>query len=63
MTMRRFILSSIVAAAAFAAAPALAQPATALPPGDGRDIVAIACTYAAVAWRSSGTCDATCSST
>jgi cytochrome c5 len=42
--MRRFILSSIVAASALAAAPALAQPANALPPGDGRDLVATACT-------------------
>ena len=42
--MRRFILSGIVAASALAAAPALAQPANALPPGDGRDLVAAACT-------------------
>ena len=42
--MRRFLVSSIVAAALLAAAPALAQPANALPPGDGRDIVATACT-------------------
>jgi cytochrome c5 len=42
--MRRFLLSSIVAASALAATPALAQPASALPPGDGRDIVATACT-------------------
>ena len=42
--MRRFLLSGIVAAATLAAAPALAQPANALPPGDGRDLVATACT-------------------
>lgn len=42
--MRPFLLSIIVAAALLAAAPALAQPANALPPGDGRDIVATACT-------------------
>ena len=42
--MRRFLLSSIMAASLLAAAPALAQPANALPPGDGRDIVATACT-------------------
>jgi cytochrome c5 len=42
--MRRFLLSSIVAVSALAAAPALAQPANALPPGDGRDLVATACT-------------------
>src|SRR6202011_4820992 len=44
VTMRRFLLSSIVAASLLAAAPALAQPANALPPGDGRDLVATACT-------------------
>jgi cytochrome c5 len=44
MTMRR-ILSSLVAALWLAAAPASAQqPANALPPGDGRDLVATACT-------------------
>jgi cytochrome c5 len=42
--MRRLLVSSIVAALACAAAPASAQPANALPPGDGRDLVATACT-------------------
>ncbi len=42
--MRRFLASCLVAGLALAAAPALAQPANALPPGDGRDIVASACT-------------------
>ena len=44
MTMRRLVLSSLVAALWLAAAPASAQPANALPPGDGRDLVAAACT-------------------
>ena len=44
MTMRRVILSVLAAALALAAAPAAAQPANALPPGEGRDIVASACT-------------------
>ena len=42
--MRRFLVSSIMVASLLTAAPALAQPANALPPGDGRDIVATACT-------------------
>jgi len=42
--MRRLIVSAAVAALSLAAAPALGQPANALPPGDGRDIVATACT-------------------
>jgi cytochrome c5 len=42
--MRRFIVSSIMAVSLLAAAPARAQPANALPPGDGRDLVAAACT-------------------
>jgi len=41
--MRHVLVSSLVAATTLAA-PALAQPATALPPGDGRDLVAAACT-------------------
>jgi cytochrome c5 len=44
MTMRRLVLSSAVAALCLAAVPALAQPANALPEGDGRDLVATACT-------------------
>jgi cytochrome c5 len=43
--MRRLILSSLAAALTLAAHPALAQQASnALPPGEGRDIVASACT-------------------
>ena len=42
--MRRLLLSGLAAVLALAAAPALAQPANALPPGEGRDIVASACT-------------------
>lgn len=42
--MRVLILSILAAALALTAAPALAQPANALPTGDGRDIVATACT-------------------
>jgi cytochrome c5 len=42
--MRRLVVCGLVAALSLAAAPALAQPANALPPGDGRDIVATACT-------------------
>lgn len=42
--MRRLVLSTLVAALWLAATPAVAQPANALPPGDGRDIVATACT-------------------
>ena len=44
MTMRRLAVSSLAVALWLAAAPALAQPANALPPGDGRDLVATACT-------------------
>jgi cytochrome c5 len=44
MTMRRVVPSVLAAALALAAAPALAQPANVLPPGEGRDIVASACT-------------------
>jgi cytochrome c5 len=44
--MRRFIFSTAVAALYLAALPAAAQQpaANALPPGDGRDLVAAACT-------------------
>ena len=43
--MRRIVLSSLVAALFLATSPARAQqPANALPPGDGRDLVATACT-------------------
>ena len=43
--MRRLIVSAAVAALWLASAPASAQqPANALPPGDGRDLVAAACT-------------------
>jgi cytochrome c5 len=43
--MRRLIVSAAVAALSLAAVPGSAQqPANALPPGDGRDIVATACT-------------------
>lgn len=43
--MRRVVVSAAVAAFVLAASPALAQqPANALPPGDGRDLVATACT-------------------
>jgi cytochrome c5 len=42
--MRRLVVCSFVAALWLATAPAVAQPANALPPGDGRDIVATACT-------------------
>jgi cytochrome c5 len=43
--MRRLILSCTVAALCLVAAPASAQQsANALPPGDGRDLVATACT-------------------
>jgi cytochrome c5 len=42
--MQHFIVSSIMAASLLTAAPALAQPANVLPPGDGRDLVATACT-------------------
>jgi cytochrome c5 len=42
--MRRLVLSGLAAAVTLAAAPALAQPANALPPGDGRDIAVSACT-------------------
>jgi len=41
--MRRLVLSCVVAALSLAAAPARAQPASALPPGEGRDLVATAC--------------------
>jgi len=41
--MRRLILSCVVAALSLAAVPARAQPASALPPGEGRDLVAAAC--------------------
>jgi cytochrome c5 len=42
--MRRLVVPSLIAVLALAAAPALAQPANALPPGDGRELVASACT-------------------
>ncbi len=42
--MRRVVVFAAVAALSVAAVPAAAQPANALPPGDGRDIVASACT-------------------
>jgi cytochrome c5 len=43
--MRRLVLTVVAAALTLAAAPALAQqPANALPPGEGRDIVTSACT-------------------
>jgi cytochrome c5 len=42
--MRRIALCGLAAALWLAAAPAVAQPANTLPPGDGRDIVATACT-------------------
>jgi cytochrome c5 len=42
--MRRLVLSSLAAALVLAAAPAVAQPANALPSGEGRDIVTSACT-------------------
>ena len=43
--MRRLIHSAAVAALCLAAVPAAAQQAAnALPPGDGRDLVAVACT-------------------
>jgi cytochrome c5 len=42
--MRRLVPSILAAALTLAAAPALAQPANALPPGEGRDIAASACT-------------------
>ena len=42
--MRRLVVSRLVAALVLASAPASAQPASPLPPGDGRDIVASACT-------------------
>ena len=42
--MRRLVVSAAVAALCLAAAPARTQPANALPPGDGRDIIATACT-------------------
>jgi len=44
--MRRLIISAAFAAVCLAAAPAAAQQqaANALPPGDGRDLVAAACT-------------------
>ena len=41
--MRRLVLSCVVAALSLAAAPARTQPASALPPGEGRDLVATAC--------------------
>ena len=41
--MRRLALAGAVAALCLAAAPASAQPANALPEGDGRDLVATAC--------------------
>jgi cytochrome c5 len=45
MTMPRLALSTLAAALWLGAAPASAQqPANALPPGDGRDLVAAACT-------------------
>ena len=42
--MRRLVVLAAVAALALTAVPAAAQPANALPPGDGRDIAASACT-------------------
>ena len=42
--MRRLVLPILAAALTLAAASALAQPANALPPGEGSDIVASACT-------------------
>jgi cytochrome c5 len=43
--MRRVVFSAAVAALVLSASPTLAQqPANALPPGDGRDLVATACT-------------------
>ena len=48
MTMRRPWMTGLVAVVALAAVPARAQPANApanaLPPGDGREIVASVCT-------------------
>ena len=41
--MRRLVLSGAVAALCLAAASASAQPANALPPGEGRDLIATAC--------------------
>jgi cytochrome c5 len=43
MTMRRLVLSAVVAALCLASTPVLAQTANALPPGDGRDLMATAC--------------------
>ena len=44
MTMRRVVVFAAVAALTLAATPVAAQqPADALPPGDGRDLVATAC--------------------
>jgi cytochrome c5 len=42
--MRNSVVVSLLAAVALTATPAPAQPANPLPPGDGRDIVASACT-------------------
>ncbi len=42
--MRRVVLFAGFAALCLAAVPVAAQPANALPPGEGRDIVASACT-------------------
>ena len=41
--MRRLVLSGAVAALCLAAPSASAQPANALPPGEGRDLIATAC--------------------
>ena len=41
---RLFVLGSLAALSLAAAAPLRAQTASALPPGEGRDIVAVACT-------------------
>jgi cytochrome c5 len=41
--MRRFILAGAFAALVLAAAPLRAQPVAALPEGEGRDVIAVAC--------------------
>jgi hypothetical protein len=43
MTMRRLLQSAVVATLCLTAGPALAQPANVLPPGEGRDLIATAC--------------------
>ena len=42
--MRRLLLTAFLAALALMAAPARAQPANMLPPGDGREIMTAVCT-------------------